>query len=422
MKILMVNKFLYHRGGAETYTFELADYLRQQGHEVQFFGMEDPRNVHGNQWNLNVSHVEFRGFSLRQATYPFRIIYSREARKKLGQVLSSYQPDYVHLNNINFQLTPSILYEIRQKGIPMIQTLHDFQLVCPNHMMYREHDTTICEKCKGRQYHQCIRHKCIHNSRTKSFFGALEGWLYHRLNTYGMVDAFIAPSQFLADKMVDFGEDGRRIHTIHNFIKRDYEQVQFEKQAYFLYFGRLSIQKGIPTLLRVIRSLPEVPFVIAGGGELEEEVKGAALANLRFVGFKTGEELVKLIGEARATLLPTEWYENCPMSVLESLMVGTPVIGSRIGGIPELVDHEVDGLLFPAADEAALREQVLRLWSQPEAAAAMAVKARQKVEAFSIDRYGEQLMQLVTPLLKKEKVETGRQGSQSHQPPGRSRP
>ncbi|SMP54885.1 glycosyltransferase family 4 protein [Anoxynatronum buryatiense] len=400
MKILMVNKFLYHRGGAETYAFELADYLRQQGHDVQFFGMEDSRNVYGNELNLNVSHVEFRGVSVRQVTYPFRIIYSREARRKIRQVLNDFQPDYVHLNNINFQLTPSILYEIHAQGIPMIQTLHDFQLVCPNHMMYREHDTTICEKCKGRRYHECVRHRCIHNSRVKSFFGAVEGWLYHRLRTYEMIDAFIAPSQFLADKMVAFGEDGRRIHTIHNFIKRDYDQMQFEKQDYFLYFGRLSIQKGIPTLLRVIRSLPEVPFLIAGGGELEEEVKQANLANLKFVGFKTGEELVKLIGEARATLLPTEWYENCPMAVLESLMVGTPVIGSRIGGIPELVDHEVDGLLFPAADEAALRQQVQRLWSQPDTAAAMAVKARQKVEAFSIDTYGDRLMNLVTPLLK----------------------
>ena len=402
MKILMVNKFLYHRGGAETYAFELAEFLQRQGHEVQFFGMEDPRNVVGNQLNLNVSQVEFRGSSIKQAAYPLRIVYSREAREKIRKVLMHFKPDYVHLNNINFQLTPSILYEIHAQGIPMIQTLHDFQLVCPNHMMYREHDTMICEECRGRRYGACVRHRCIHNSRVKSFMGALEGWLYYRMKTYQMIDAFIAPSQFLADKMVDFGEDAGRIHTIHNFIKRDYDQMHFQKQDYFLYFGRLSIQKGIPTLMRVIRSLPEVPFVIAGSGELEDEVKQAELPNLKFAGFQTGEALVKLIGEARATLLPTEWYENCPMSVLESLMVGTPVIGSRIGGIPELVDHDVDGLLFPAADEQALRHQVQTLWLQTEKAAAMAVKARQKVEAFSIDGYVEQLMALVTPLLSEE--------------------
>ncbi len=232
MKILMVNKFLYPRGGAETYTFDLADYLSSQGHEIEFFGMEDARNIHGNSLGLGVGTMEFRGFSPKQALYPFRIIYSMEARNKIEKVLKHFKPDYVHLNNINFHLTPSIIYQIAQQNIPMIQTLHDFQIVCPNHMMYRENDLVICEDCKGRRYHQCIRHKCIHGSLIKSALGAFEGWLYYHRKTYDMISAFIAPSQFLADKVSAFGEDVEKIHTIHNFITLQNEPNEFSKKEY----------------------------------------------------------------------------------------------------------------------------------------------------------------------------------------------
>ncbi len=395
MKILMVNKFLYPRGGAETYVFDLAEHLAQKGHEIAFFGMKDSRNIHGNQLGIGAKNAEFREFSMQQVLYPFRIIYSLDARRKMEEILAHFKPDYVHLNNINFHLTPSIIYAIKRKGIPMIQTLHDFQLICPNHMLYREQDQVVCEKCKGRRYSNCIRYKCIHNSRIKSTLGAFEAWLYYRLKTYELIDAFIAPSHFLADKMVNFGENPIKIHTLHNFIKKDFTDRLFWKKNYFLYFGRLSIQKGIGTLMEAIKHLPDVKFIIAGGGELAEEVRNAKLPNLEYVGFQTGDALVNLIGEARASVIPSEWYENCPMSVLESLTLGTPVIGADIGGIPELIRDGKDGLLFEPASVNALETAIRSLNDSQELAANMSKNAREIVRTHAIEDYVANLMDIV---------------------------
>ncbi|MBP2027199.1 glycosyltransferase involved in cell wall biosynthesis [Acetoanaerobium pronyense] len=401
MKILMVNKFLYNRGGAETYAFELAQYQQSLGYEVQFFGMEDPQNIHFNEVGLYTKNLEFKGFSVSQITYPFRIIYSNEARKKIRKILNNFKPDYVHLNNINFQLTPSIIYEIKSFGIPIIQTLHDFQLVCPNHMMYREHDDVICEDCKGRNYKMCFKNKCIHGSRVKSLLGAIEGRLYYNLKTYEKIDSFISPSRFLKNKMVEFGEDEKNIHVIHNFIKRDYEYAYFEKKDYILYFGRLSVQKGIRTLLEVAKELKDVQFVIAGGGELEEEVVKASqeASNIKFVGFQTGENLINLIGKAKLSVLPTQWYENCPMSILESFMLGTPVIGSEIGGVPELIRNEIDGFLFEPKDKNGLKEAILKALRDDDLLKSMSKSAKERLEDFSIESYHDKLMDIVKPLL-----------------------
>ena len=403
MKILMVNKFLYPRGGAETYVFDLAEHLSQNGHEIAYFGMNDSRNSYGNQMGLGAKNSEFREFNMRQIFYPFRIIYSFDARRKMAQVLEYFKPDYVHLNNINFQLTPSIVYAIKEKNIPMIQTLHDFQLICPNHMLYREQDLTVCEKCRARKYSECIRYQCIHNSRIKSVMGAFEAWLYYRLKTYDLIDAFIAPSQFLADKMVDFGENPTKIHTLHNFIKKDFVDRDFNKKNYFLYFGRLSIQKGMGTLLEAVKQLPDVSFVIAGGGELAETIAKADLPNLEYVGFQTGEALLNLIGEARATVIPSEWYENCPMSVLESLTVGTPVIGANIGGIPELIRDGRDGLLFEPASVTSLVEAIWSLHDNDDLAEDMSKNAREILQTHDIQDYAEKLMEIVTTLTMKKR-------------------
>lgn len=401
MKILMINKFLYNRGGAETYAFELAQYQRRLGHEVQFFGMYDKKNIHSNDLELYTKNLEFKGLSPSQLIYPFRIIYSTEARKKIRRVLEDFRPDYVHLNNINFQLTPSIIYEIKSFGIPIIQTLHDFQLVCPNHMMYREHDDVICEDCKGRNYKMCFKNKCIHGSRVKSLLGAIEGRLYYNLKTYEKIDSFISPSRFLKNKMVEFGEDEKNIHVIHNFIKRDYEYAYFEKKDYIFYFGRLSIQKGIRTLLEAAKELQDIRFVIAGAGELENEVIEASeeYKNIEFAGFQTGEDLIKLIGEAKLSLLPTQWYENCPMSILESFMLGTPVIGANIGGVPELIRNEIDGLLFEPKDKEGLKAAIVRGLKNDDFLKSMSKSAKERLEDFSIESYHSKLMDIVKPLL-----------------------
>lgn len=391
MRILFVNKFLYPNGGSETYCFKLAGYLMEKGHSVEFFGMRHEGNMVGNNLELYVSNSEFKGISVKKLLYPFKIIYSLEARDKIKKMLESFRPDIVHLNNYNFQITPSILYEIKKYNIPVLMTLHDFQLVCPNHMMYREHHAMICEECKGRRYYNCIRNKCVHNSGIKSALAAFEGFLYYKLKTYDKyIDSYIAPSSFLKSKVVEFGEAENRIITMHNFVNGATPCEKLAKSDYVLYFGRLSVQKGIRTLIKACRRLPEIKFVFAGSGELESELKG--IGNIVFAGFKTREELKSMIKEALFSVYPSEWYENCPMSVLESQMYGTPVLGADIGGIPELIGNNADGMLFEPGNVDELVEKIRLLYDDRHRLAEFSERCIQKVKGFSIDDYYTKLI------------------------------
>ena len=188
MKILMVNKFLYSRGGCENYMLYLADHLKKMGHEIEFFGMYDEKNTVGNSAGLYTQNMDFHSTGLARFLYPFKIIYSFEAKKKIMQVIDDFKPDIVHMNNINFQLTPSVIYGIKKKGIPIVQTVHDYQMICPNHLLYDFGKNTPCEKCITGSYTNCIKNNCIHDSRTVGKSGNLEKvgeclWLCLRKNS-----------------------------------------------------------------------------------------------------------------------------------------------------------------------------------------------------------------------------------------------
>ena len=294
MKILMINKFLHPNGGSETYIFRLGDYLKSQGHEVQYFGMEHEGRCVGNRVNAYTSDMDFHGGSkLSKLTYPIKTIYSAEARKKLRLVLEDFQPDVCHLNNFNYQLTPSILLEIakwKQKGHPcrVVYTAHDLQLVCPNHMCRNPGTGENCEKCLGGHFLNCTKGKCIHGSTAKSAVGTLEALLWNRCGVYKNIDAIICCSEFLKFKMDTNPLFAQKTVAMHNFVgKISYEET--EKKDYVLYFGRFSQEKGIHTLIQVCKELPEIPFIFAGTGPLEEEIAG--VPNIRNVGFQTGAAL-----------------------------------------------------------------------------------------------------------------------------------
>lgn len=365
MKILMVNKFLYPNGGSETYMLKLGEYLISQGHDVQYFGMEDVRNVVGNHAGSYTSNMNFHGRSLARLVYPFKIIYSVDARKKIRNVLEDFKPEVVHLNNINFQLTPSIIYEIKKKHIPIFQTIHDPQIVCPNHRLYIEAKETICEKCISGDYTNCIRNKCIDKSLIKSFIAMVESYLYHFLKTYNKVDRYICPSKFMADKLIEGGISPSKIEVLYNFSDKVEVLGKHKlKGKYALYFGRISIEKGIKTLIQVCKELPEIKFIFAGSGLLIDSLSG--IENIEFVGFKKGKELHELINNATFTIYPSEWYENCPFSIIESQAYGTPVIGANIGGIPELIVHNHTGLIFESGNKKQLKKAIQRIYSDDE--------------------------------------------------------
>jgi glycosyltransferase involved in cell wall biosynthesis len=361
MKILMINKFLYPNGGSETYIFKLGEYLKLQGHEIQYFGMEHEARVVGNNAESYTRNMDFHTSRLQKLLYPVRIIYSKEARVKLRLVLDDFKPDVVHLNNFNYQLTPSIIYEIKKdKNCKIIFTAHDYQMVCPNHMLNNPGTKRNCEKCTGGNYFHCVQGKCIHGSTLKSLIGTIEGILYKTLKTYRYIDKIICPSKFMESKMkLNPYLDGKTI-TLHNFID-EVRWIDVAKENYVLYFGRYSQEKGIKTLIEVCRQLTDIPFIFAGSGPLEHEFDD--VPNIKNVGFLKGEALEMLIRKARFSIYPSEWYENCPFSVMESQMYGTPVVGANIGGIPELIEAGKTGELFESGDIIDLQQKITDLWN-----------------------------------------------------------
>ncbi len=360
MKILLVNKFLYPKGGSETYIFKLGECLAKKGHRVEYFGMDDEKRTLGNSVDSYTSNMDFHKNSITdKLSYSIKTIYSKEARAKIRLVLDSFQPDVCHLNNFNYQLTPSIILEIvkwrKETGrkCKIIYTAHDFQLVCPNHMMMNSFTSEVCEKCLGGHYINCAKGRCIHGSLLKSAVGFSEAFIWNNVfNVYKNIDIVVSPSKFLAEKINTNKSLAGKISVIHNFTdKMDYSLS--EKKDYVLYFGRYSREKGIKTLLKAVDELPEIRFVFAGSGELENEINSRV--NIENKGFLSGKELVSVISGAALTVVPSEWYENCPFSVIESLMYSTPVLGADIGGIPELIKSGVNGELFESGNYADLK-------------------------------------------------------------------
>ena len=397
MKILMVNKFLHPNGGSETYIFKLGEHLQALGHEVEYFGMEHEGRVVGNRVNAYTGNMDFHGGSkLAKLTYPIKTVYSAEARKKIRLVLDDFQPDVCHLNNFNYQLTPSIILEIRkwsrQTGRPckIVYTAHDYQLVCPNHMCRNPNREENCEKCLSGQFLHCTKGRCIHGSLAKSAIGTMEATFWKWMGAYKQIDTIICCSNFMKTKLDANPVLAEKTVAIHNFVDR-VERKNVEKKDYVLYFGRYSKEKGVATLVQVARELPQVQFVFAGSGPLEHLLDG--VANIKNVGFQTGEALETLIREAGFTVCPSEWYENCPFSVMESQMYGTPVLGANIGGIPELIRVGETGELFESGNTAELKERLLSLWNDKVKMSAYAENCK-NIDFDAIDRYAEKMMAL----------------------------
>ncbi len=368
MKILLVNKFLYPKGGSETYIFKLGDVLKKYGHTVEYFGLENEKNIVTNSADSYVSHIDFNEGILKNLKAPFRIIYSTEARRKIRKVLDTFNPDIVHLNNIQFQLTPSIILEThkyrkeKNQNLKIIYTAHDYQLVCPSHGLY-DNDINICEKCLNGNYMNCLKTKCIKNSYAKSLLGTADAYLWKYSKAYDYVDKIVCPSEFLKSKLDTQKRFADKTVALHNFF--DVEGIpQVEKEDYILEFGHLSKDKGTLTLLEAAKKMPEQKFVFAGYGSAEEDIK--KVPNAEYVGFKMGDELKELIAKAKLSVYPSEWYENCPFSVIESQIYGTPVIGARMGGIPELIKEGETGLLFEAGDPEDLEKKIKHIIDENE--------------------------------------------------------
>ena len=397
MRILMINKFLYPNGGSETYIFKLGKALEAHGHEVQYFGMEHEERCVGNRVNAYTSDMEFHGGSkLAKLTYPIKTIYSFEARKKIRAVLDDFKPDVCHLNNFNYQLTPSIILEMKKwskqtgHACRIVYTAHDYQLICPNHQLKNPITHDNCEKCLGGYYGNCVKGKCIHGSITKSMVGMLEAEFWKIRRVYKYIDKIICCSEFLKTKMDTNQIFKEKTVTLHNFVE-SVGNKSVNKKDYILYFGRFSEEKGIDTLVETCKILPDIQFVFAGSGPLEDKIN--TVKNIKNVGFQTGEALDTLIREAKFSICPSEVYENCPFSVMESQMYGTPVIGADIGGIPELIDNGKTGVLFESGNVDSLVKTIKELWNNDNKLKEMSTNCK-NVEFDTIEQYYDKVLSI----------------------------
>lgn len=395
MKILQINPYYYRKSGSEVYVFNVSSLLKERGHQVIPFAMQHEKNrqsVHSEYFveNIDYDRVIKRNI-LEKIRAGSKAIYSLEARNKLSKLINKENPNIAHLHKINNTLTPSVLYALKEKGVPVVQTLHDYRLVCPSYSMYDPNRFEVCEACKGHKYFNAVKRKCQKSSFVIGLNIAMESYLYYLLRTYQKnIDLFISPSVFLMKKIIEFGADKDKIVHIPNFVKPNEYAPNYSNSGYILYFGRLERHKGVKTLVEAMKHVKTKLF-IAGEGSyrdfLEEYVKKNNIGNVSFFGFITRNNLLELIRSSLFTVLPSEWYEPFGMTILESFALGKPVIGAKIGGIQELIDNEHTGMLFNSGNVDDLTEKINYLLNKKGLVAEMGRNARKEVE----ERYNEKI-------------------------------
>ena len=386
MKLLIINTRHFCGGGDSTYTFNLAGLLRSKGHDVAFFAMQDERNLPDPNDDLFVSHVDFRELNrYRNLATGFqvlrRVIYSTEARRKFGQMLDRFMPDLVHLQNIHAHITPSVIFEAKKRSLPVVWTLHDYKLICPNSHFLIDATGQICEACGRGRYYQAALKRCKKDSFLASSMAALEAYAHRLTRVRERVDAFLAPSIFLRSKLVERGFPAEKVHHLPLFLLEEMFHNGDDNEGYLLFLGKLKPIKGIRPLLEACRLALEIRLILAGGVEesLASELLTLLPPNAQYVGLKHGEELRQLLRNARAVVLPSLSYENQPLSILEAFACGKPVIASDLGGMTELVVHRERGLLVGPGDIEALAEAMRWMVRHPAAAREMGQTAQSYV-------------------------------------------
>lgn len=379
MKILLVNKFHYLKGGSEKYYFDLAKLLQEHGHEVAFFSMKDEKNI---QTGCKEYFVENSDMNSKNIFKALDIIYSRKNKKAMEKALDDFKPDIVHLNNFQRQLSASIINPIKKRNIPIVFTAHDLQAICPAIVML-DSQRQICEKCLNGKYINCAKNKCIKNSGLKSILGTVEAKYYKYKKIYiNKIDKIITPSEFYKFKLIQDGIPENNIETIHNFIDMDNYNVEVEDDGYAFYFGRLIKEKGIFTLLEAFKGLKDKKLLIAGDGPDLEKIKeylnkNKMKENVKLLGYIDSDKVKEYVRKSRFIIVPSIWYENCPYSVLETLAIGKPIIGSNLGGIPELVKNNESGLIYTYNKPKELQEKMKTLFENKELADELGKNAKQ---------------------------------------------
>ena len=409
MRILHVNKFLYRRGGAEAYMLDLAALQRKAGHEVEFFAMAHPDNMAARFADWFPAHLELEpappslSGRLRGAG---RVLWSTSARRGISAVVEDFAPDVVHLHNVYHQLSPSVLEPLGRLGVPAVMTLHDYKLACPSYQ-FLDHGAP-CQACVDGGFRQAVRRRCKGGSLPASVLCATESWLHRATGAYGPVARFICPSRFLAGRMARAGVFPDRLRYVPHFVELDKLVPKTEPGGDVVFAGRLSPEKGVDTLIAAMARLgPGAALQVAGegpdGARLRALADDLAPGRVVFHGRLGKADTVALLRSAGVVAVPSRWYENQPIIVLEAMALGVPVVAADMGGLPELVEPDATGLLVPPDDDLALAEALARMLADPERALAMGRSARAEIARshhpeVHLDRLGDVYREAGAPL------------------------
>ena len=394
MKILLVNKFHYLNGGSEKYYFELGKLLKKHGNEVAYFSMEDDRNIRTGDKEFFVKKIDLNYGSKLKA---LDVIYSKDNYKKMEEAIKEFRPDVIHFNNFQRQLSASVVEAGWNAKIPMIFTAHDMEAVCPNKDML--YNGRICDDCITKGYMSCIKKKCIKNSKLKSILGVIEMKYYKLHSIYEKFNYIVSPSEFMKKCLLNGGVKNQNIEVIHNFSNATNCNNEINGD-YIFYFGRISKEKGIFNLIGAVKKCEEVKLLIAGTGPEEEKIKKYIKENkmesrVVLLGYLNQDEIRERIEKCRFVVIPSIWYENCPYSIIETLEIGKPIIASEIGGIPEIVENEKNGLLYRYDSVDDLADKINELYYNQEKINKMKEESKNKFKMeHTEDVYYQKIMKI----------------------------
>ena len=400
MRIAMANNYYYIRGGAERVLFEEKKILEAHGHQVPVFSQAHPHNETSEFSDYYVPFKDWRNISLLQKVpMALKLMYDRRTARGFNRFLEASKSNIIHTHNIYGGLTTSILDIAKRKSVPVVMTLHDYKLICPSYAMLNR--GTVCEGCRNGRFIHCMLNTCHKESLMASGVYCIESYLNKWLHKYDTIRYFICPSMFSLRKHAEHGISQDRLLHIPNFVNSSIYKPQYENGRYALFVGRISREKGIFTLLAAVEHL-NIQVRIVGDGPLKEEYEDMAksMSHVIFEGYKTGNDLKRLYENAAFLVLPSECYENAPMTILEAYAYGKPAVGSRIGGIAEMIDHGKTGMLFEMGNAQQLAECIENLWSNKSLCRQMGHAARYKVEReYSSELHYEHLMKVYRNLL-----------------------
>ena len=380
MKFLFCNNYFYFRGGSERVFLGEIDLLRSHGSEISILSQNYPEDISSQYSELSIKLLDnnYRQADLRKY---FRIIKNKEAANQAKKLITEFKPDIIHAHNIYGGLTTSVLGAAAKLGVPSVLTLHDYKLICPSYLMLNKGQ--ICEACKGRNYIRCLKNGCHKNSVLASAVYTMESYYNKWFKKWEQVKCYLCPSKFILEKMQENGFAAEKLVYIPNFVDPNQYQVNYDDSEYVLYAGRLSHEKGVLTLVKAMADL-DIPLKIVGDGPVKEQIQSFIVNNkierIELLGYKAGGELASLYQGAAFVAVPSEWYENAPMSILESYAYGKPVLGADIGGIPEMIDDCMTGMLFDSGDIVSLKDKCSLMWSDKQKMVEYGKAARRKLE------------------------------------------